>query len=212
MEGRGVHGGLRARKEHATRARLVDAALARFAEEGFETTTVDTIAEDAEVSRRTFFRYFPSKEDLLFVDGPRRLAEFEAQLAPSDAEETPLESVKRACLGLASEYMQQREALRTRQAIVEASPVLARRERQLDREFETAIVRAVSRRYRRPPAALRRRIRVFAGAIFGAIRAALDHWFAEDCRPDLVAFARDGFDFFEHGLKLPAPTARASHA
>lgn len=57
--------GLRQRKKQQTRAALIDAALDLFLNQGYEHTTVDQIAAAAEVSPRTFFRYFGSKEELL---------------------------------------------------------------------------------------------------------------------------------------------------
>ena len=58
--------GRRERNRLRTHDTLRDAALARFAAQGFEATTVDQIADDADVSVRTFFRYFPCKEAVLF--------------------------------------------------------------------------------------------------------------------------------------------------
>ena len=49
-----------------TREALTDAALALFARDGFDTTTADRVAEQAGVSPRTFFRYFPTKESVVF--------------------------------------------------------------------------------------------------------------------------------------------------
>jgi AcrR family transcriptional regulator len=52
-------------KQDATRQRLIDASVRRFREDGYATTTVATIAADAGVTERTFFRYFPTKADAL---------------------------------------------------------------------------------------------------------------------------------------------------
>lgn len=60
--------GLRERKKAKTRAAIRDHAMRLFEEQGYAATTVDQIAEAAEVSQSTFFRYFPSKEDVILID------------------------------------------------------------------------------------------------------------------------------------------------
>src|SRR5579875_2883675 len=60
--------GLRERKKARTRAAIREHALKLFREQGYAATTVEQIAEAAEVSPSTFFRYFPTKEDLVLQD------------------------------------------------------------------------------------------------------------------------------------------------
>ena len=68
MEATTPRAGLRERKKQKTRDTIIDVALELFAKQGYEHTTIAEIADAAEVSRRTIFTYFPSKEDTLFYD------------------------------------------------------------------------------------------------------------------------------------------------
>ena len=85
--------GLRERKKAKTRAAIQASALALFERQGYQATTVDQIAAMAEVSQSTFFRYFPTKEDVVLHDryDPLLLANFLAQ--PPDL--TPIAALRR---------------------------------------------------------------------------------------------------------------------
>jgi AcrR family transcriptional regulator len=69
--------GLRQRKKQKTHETIIRVALELFAEQGYERTTIAEIAEAAEISPRTIFAYFPSKEDIVFYD----LSELHERLA-----------------------------------------------------------------------------------------------------------------------------------
>lgn len=84
---------LRERRAVEIRQRIVDVALARFLEQGYEATTVDQIAAEADVSPRTFFRYFPTKEALLFHDFEQRLTGIRVALEGRPDGEDPLDSL-----------------------------------------------------------------------------------------------------------------------
>jgi AcrR family transcriptional regulator len=92
----GPTGGRRDRKKDETRQALREAAHRLFAEKGFSRTTIDDIAEAADVSRRTFFRYYDSKDDLLRTDVADLLPVMLAALRRRPAEEPPLAAVLNA--------------------------------------------------------------------------------------------------------------------
>jgi len=86
--------GLRERKKAKTRAAIQRHALRLFREQGYDATTVEQIAEAAEVSPSTFFRYFPTKEDVVLYDAfdPLLFASFAAQ----PAELSPIQAIRRS--------------------------------------------------------------------------------------------------------------------
>ncbi|MET8044719.1 TetR/AcrR family transcriptional regulator [Micromonospora sp. NPDC005215] len=88
--------GLRERKKARTRQALVDAAIALFASKGYDETTIADVTAAADVSPRTFFVHFASKEDVLFDDPPLKLELFTAVLAQPGPDETPAQLLRRA--------------------------------------------------------------------------------------------------------------------
>jgi AcrR family transcriptional regulator len=89
--------GLRERKKERTRQALASAAMRLFAERGYEATTVADIAAAAEVSTRTFFAYFPSKEDVFFA-GTRERLDLVRQVFAAHADGLPPLAAMRATL------------------------------------------------------------------------------------------------------------------
>jgi AcrR family transcriptional regulator len=89
------HMGLRERKKLRTRRAIAGAALRLFDQRGYEETTISDIAAAAEVSPRTFFSYFPSKDDVVFAEMDERLADVRAGLAERPDGETPLGTFRR---------------------------------------------------------------------------------------------------------------------
>jgi AcrR family transcriptional regulator len=77
--------GLRERKKHMTRTAIHDGAMRLFAERGFAGTTIDQIAEAANVSRATVFSYYPTKEDIVFGEAPQAIEALAAALAETSA-------------------------------------------------------------------------------------------------------------------------------
>ncbi len=186
--------GLRERNAADRRSALVAAAYALFAKKGYAATTMDEIADRAGLSRRTAFRYFASKEDLLFPAQDERLAELRVALRPLPGE-APFATVKRACLAVARSYQRERSRLVTQWRIVQAEPALVGRELELDRPSEDAIFRAFL-----AGDDGRRRARVRAAAVVGAVRATLREWLEGGATDDLERLGRETFAELEAGL------------
>ena len=90
--------GRQGRPRATTRAELEQVALELFTERGFDATTVEDIAAAAEIGRRTFFRYFASKNDAVWGDFDRGLAELRQRLAAADPQQPLLEAIREAVL------------------------------------------------------------------------------------------------------------------
>ncbi|MFV0130067.1 TetR family transcriptional regulator [Streptomyces sp. HMX112] len=90
--------GLRERKKQRTRDALLRAALELFTSQGYERTTVDEIAGTVDVSQRTFFRYFASKEEVAFAVQHMVERHFMAALRARPPHEAPLEAMRNAVL------------------------------------------------------------------------------------------------------------------
>jgi AcrR family transcriptional regulator len=107
-----VTGGRRERKKQATSVALHEAALRLFAENGYAETTVEEIAEAADVAARTFFRHFGSKEAVLFADEDDRRDLWRAALHERPADEPILVTMREAALALAEDYSTEKDFLR----------------------------------------------------------------------------------------------------
>jgi AcrR family transcriptional regulator len=187
--------GVREKNRSERRDALVAAAYELFRERGFGGTTMDDVADHAGVSRRTAFRYFTSKDDLVFPQRAERLALLQRELVPR-AGEAPIATVKRACLAVARNYAASKRQMLAQWRVVQAEPALIGRELQLDRAFEKAIEDA----FARDGHASRRRARIRAAAIVGAVRATLREWLEEGASGDLVRLGRETFLEMERGF------------
>jgi AcrR family transcriptional regulator len=165
--------GLRERKKARTRASLREHALRLFREQGYQATTVEQIAAAAEVSPSTFFRYFPTKEDVVLQDDMdiRLMAAFEQQspgLGPIAAVRAAVRQMFDSYTGADLDLL--RESTRLSMTVPEI------RARALD-EFARAIgamAETVAKRAGRPPDDLA--VRTVAGAIMGVVMSITMPW------------------------------------
>ena len=139
--------GLRERHMDRTRAAIVDAALALFQEQGFTETTVDAIAERADVGRRTFFRYFPAKESVLFHDIEAQIQATVEALAARPQQEPPFQAlvaVLRESAGRFSEDLDRRQLMA--KVAHECDNLLVHHRAVVMRRLEDSITAEVARR------------------------------------------------------------------
>ncbi len=183
---------LRERKKARTRARLVQVATRLFLDEGFEETTVGAIAAAADISPRTFFRYFPTKEAIVFRHHDERVALLRRLLAEHRTPAMPFVGVERALLAFAREFERSADELLAEWRIVTASPLLVARDVELDFEYEAAIAASVIGAGDPAAPVDSPRARLFAGALFGVIRAVMQEWYDGGCEASLVALGTEG--------------------
>src|SRR3954451_12021455 len=119
--------GLRERKKRATRQALHGAALRLGAERGFDDVTIEDIAAAADVSPRTFFNYFGSKEDVIVNPDPDRVERLRANLAANTSDDGPLAVVEKAWIAQLAEVTDQREEWLLRLRLVREIPALTPR-------------------------------------------------------------------------------------
>ena len=177
--------GLREKKKERTRQALALAALELFLEQGFDETTVEQIAARAEVAPRTFFRYFTSKEDVVFLGQEAENREAERLLRERPLDEEPFDSLVRC----------------TREVLSQSRPLLAHVPRSLSLVARTPALRArqltlqqeIAERWflglvgKRTPRAERLRLRMMVAAFVGALGAAMDEWIAAGAHGDPTA-------------------------
>jgi AcrR family transcriptional regulator len=191
--------GLRARKKQRTRRTIEQAALDLFDAHGFEGTTIDDIAAAADIAPRTFFHYFPSKEDVVLADYTIRLEQIVAALKASPTDQPPWPALRDAFLTVAADYETEREQLLRRFRIIQATPSVAARNLLLQASWEDAVTDAVSD-WLGLDATRDIRPRLMAGAALAAMRASLRLWLTDDGHsrlPDHLAYC---FDLMEAGL------------
>jgi AcrR family transcriptional regulator len=164
------HASLRERKKARTRASIREHALRLFREQGYELTTVEQIAAAAEVSPSTFFRYFPTKEDVVLRDDldDRILEAFVRQPASL----TPVAAVRAAIREAIetftpAEWEELREAAALNHTVPE---IRARIMAELARTID-AMAEALAKRTGRPADDLA--VRTYVGAVFGVMLSVL---------------------------------------
>jgi AcrR family transcriptional regulator len=135
--------GLRERKKRRTREAIVEVALELFAKQGFEETTITQIADAAEIAPRTFFSYFPSKEDVVFADFPEMLESAVARLHDRPAGESALDALRAIHVSAAENPPPDDKRHKLQQQLIQQTDALAARNRDLCGRFQDELAKAL---------------------------------------------------------------------
>jgi len=112
------------RRRITSRAEIEQAAFGLFGHRGFEQTTVDEIAAAAGIGRRTFFRYFPSKNDVPWGEFDAELARMRIRLAAAPPQEPLMDAIRRAIVEFNRVAPEQLPAHRQRMQLILRVPAL----------------------------------------------------------------------------------------
>lgn len=178
--------GLRDRKKEQTRRNLREAALRLFTEKGFGNVTVDDITAEVDVSHRTFYRYFSSKEEIILGTRSVMLDRWVTAIERRPSSEPLLVAVQLAAVEVAT-HMEPEVFDRRRIEVLEDTPALKARAAERLAAWEEVLAPVVARRLDVDVDA-DLRPRLISGCMIVALRVAQTRWLALDGDlPTLVA-------------------------
>jgi AcrR family transcriptional regulator len=180
------------RDEHAhrTRGALLDAALNLFSEKGYDQTTTDEIAERAGVSARTFFRYFPTKESVLFAGEYDFINAFRGVYLAQDESLSDCEAMVDSFALLAPGLKRIRKRIAQYHEAVASSLVLLGRERRNHEANAEVVAKVIAQRRRLPAPDNGCRLLAAVGVLL--LERAVKQWLATPSRA-LEDLIRDEF-------------------
>lgn len=181
--------GLREKKRRRTRQRIVEAGLRLFIRNGIEATTLDEIAAEAEISRRTFFAYFPAKEDIVLAwqDGADEALRG-AVIAAAPGRE-PLEAVRAALASLAPAFAT--HDFMTLDGLMRSTETLkAKKERHFERQTQE-LHHLLMTLY--PDPARRKGLQIVAMVSIGCLKIGVETWLSERGRRPIVECLDEAF-------------------
>jgi AcrR family transcriptional regulator len=191
--------GLRERKKQQTRETIERVALELFAERGYENTTLADIAEAADVSPRTIFAYFESKEDILFCEEPAFLAQLKQKLEQRPPDSTTVDALR----DFLSAMPPPDEGAMLRKKIITDSPSLELKMRARHAQFEPMIAASIRKDLGSGPDDVRPHL--IAASMTAAFTSMKDRIEADSGRPltleQIKAIVDDVLEFVRGGLE-----------
>lgn len=200
--------GLRERKKQRTRCALIDAAFALFQRKGFDATTIDEIADAVDVSPRTFFRYFTSKEEVALTQLDEQLGVLLELLAGRPAAEPVLTAMHRAMVEVVrnaedGEHGFDPARFQSLQALMASSPALAAHSLEQGSARLTELAAVIGRRMGVDPTGDFRPYLVASVGIC-AVQTAVQAWHARDPEAKSSELVDHAFGLLADGLNYPS--------
>lgn len=192
-----ARGAPRGRPPSTSRESVERTALALFARRGFEQTTVEDIAAELGVGRRTVFRYFPSKNDIVWGDFDWVLDRLRHELDEQGEEVGVMDALAAAAVGSNSYPADQLPDLRTRMTLITTVPALQAHSALRYADWRRVVAKYVARRRGERPEDLVPQTVAFAA--LGASMAAFSVWV--DDGGDLERRLRDAYDALGSGFR-----------
>ncbi|MHB9859437.1 TetR/AcrR family transcriptional regulator [Streptomyces sp. YIM S03343] len=189
--------GLRERKKIKTREGIRAAAYALIREQGYDATTVEQIAERAEVSPSTVFRYFATKEDIVLTDEYDPVMLEELRKRPSD--EPWMDSVRYIMrYAISATAMEDPVVLKARARLMVEVPAVRSRIMESMSGTGRVLGQAIAERTGLDPESLE--VRVFAMSLVGGLMEVILYWAEHDHADELPALVERALDVIEQGL------------
>jgi AcrR family transcriptional regulator len=184
--------GLRERKKLERRRCIEAAAIDLFEANGYDGTTIEDIAAGADIAPRTFFYYFPTKEDVVLADYAARLDQITRELGQRPRQEPPWTALRRAFVIVAADYTSERDELVRRFAIMADNPPVYARSLQLQAGWENTLAEVLTDRAESGTDDVLPRL--MASAALACMRSSLQHWLLTGHRAELPDLVQDCFD------------------
>jgi AcrR family transcriptional regulator len=168
------------RQKHVDRTRqaIVDAAFKLFLERGFAATTIDDIALEADIAPRTFFRYFPTKESVMFHDSEAKIEVIHERVMRRPAGESAAEAIFAVCQAMAEDVTEdQKRAHLILHLSVEDDTFLVSRRRAMTEQVSKAVLTAISTRTGIPESDIG--LQAMTASVVACAATALHAWFHE---------------------------------
>lgn len=189
--------GLRERKKIKTRMAIRSATYELIEDQGYDATTIEQIAERAEVSQSTVFRYFPTKEDIVLTDEYDALMEEELRSRPAD--EPWIDSLRYVLTkAIGVTKAEEPGVIRLRSRLMLEVPAV--RSRMIESMSETGrlLCRVIAERTGRDSTDLE--VRVYAMSLIGGLSEISVYWAENNCEDDLGELVNRALNVLEHGL------------